>query len=357
MTRVLQVLGRSAGGIARHVADIVEALDASDGLSIDVAGPPDLPIPMPKPVIDVTIPDGPLVGHVPAIRALRRIGARYDVVHAHGLRAGIDAGIAVRSDQRSLATVHNLVQAEIAGWKTFIYRRAEGLVVAVNDHVFAVSEDVARRLRMAAPRRGDRIEVLYLGLGAPPVPGRGRDEIRAELGLGPGTHLVVTMARLAPQKALHVLLAAVEHVPEAVVAILGEGPLQTALEVDARRRGLAERVHFLGFRGDAHDYLAAADVFCLSSVWEGVPLAAQEAIRARVPVVATDVGGMRELISNKLSGRLVPPDDPAELARALRETLTPQSDRERFVERALVDLETRFSTEKMLERLREAYAS
>jgi glycosyltransferase involved in cell wall biosynthesis len=350
------VLGRSAGGIARHVADIVAALDGRDGLTMDIAGPLDLPVTMPKQLREVTIPDGPIGGHRSAIRALRALVSTYDVVHAHGLRAGIDAGIATRDPARSLVTVHNLVRPEIAGWKTVLYRRAEALAVVTNDHVFAVSEDIARRLRTAAPRHADDVEVLYLGLAAAPVVHQDREAVRTGLGVGRDSGLVVTAARLAPQKALHVLLAAVEKVPDVIVAILGEGPLRTALEVDARRRGISDRVRFLGFLEDAHDYIAAGDVFCLSSAWEGVPLAAQEAIRVRVPVVATDVGGMRELISNKLSGRLVPPGDPDALARALRETLASPDDRERFTRRALEDLEARFSSERMLQRLSEAYA-
>lgn len=356
MTRILQVLGRSAGGIATHVADVVRALDGADGLRVDVAGPLDLPIEMPKPVVELVVPEGALVGHLGAIRRLREITADYDVVHSHGLRAGIDAGLAADPDTRSLATVHNLVRPEIAGWKTIVHRRAEGLVVRANDHVFAVSEEIARRLRAVATRRTRDIEVLYLGLGRVPRPLRTRADVRAELGLAPDTSLVVTVARLAPQKALHVMVAAIEEVPGCFLAVLGEGPVRTALEVEVRRRRVTERVRFLGFRNDAHDFVAAADVFCLSSVWEGVPLAAQEAIRLETPIVATDVGGMRELISNKLSGRLVPPGDPGQLARALRDTLASDTDRKRFVERALEDLETRFSTDRMLARLREAYA-
>lgn len=356
MTRVLQVMGRSAGGIARHVADITEALDGNDSFVIDIAAPPGLPLPMPKPVRDVTVPDGPVRGHVRAIRALRGLTAGYDVVHAHGLRAGIDAGLAAPASALSVATVHNLVRPEIAGWKTGIFARAESLVVVTNDRVLAVSDDIARRLRSMAQRRSDRIEVLYLGLGEVPVARRSRADVRGELRLGKGEALIVVIARLAPQKALHVLVAALAEVPGAVAAILGEGPLRTALEVEVRSRGLHDRVRLLGFRHDAHDYLAAADVFCLSSVWEGVPLAAQEAIRMEVPVVATDVGGMRELIANKLSGRLVPPGDPSELARALRETLSSEEDRERYTERALLDLEARFSSERTFQRLKEIYA-
>ena len=93
---VLQVLGRSAGGIARHVAQITEALD-DDELAVDVAGPTDLPVRMPKAVIPLDIPDGPR-GHSQVVRRLRSYVKQgdYDVLHAHGLRAGIDAALAGR---------------------------------------------------------------------------------------------------------------------------------------------------------------------------------------------------------------------------------------------------------------------
>ena len=353
MTRVLQVMGRSAGGIARHVGDIVSNLDGSDGLTIDVVAPADLPIEIPKLRTHIDIPDGLSVGHLGAILALWRAAREYDVVHAHGIRAGVDAGIAARHARR-VVTVHNLVQKEIAGAVAPLHRAGEGIPVAIGDRVFAVSEEIARRLRRAAPRHAERVEVLHLGVETPSLSGISPDQIRGRLG-ATDRHLIVTLARLAPQKALHVLLDAMEGVPGAVLAILGEGPLQDELAERARSRGIADRVHFLGFRADAADHVAAADVFCLSSIWEGVPLAAQEAIALGIPVVATDVGGMRELIANKISGRLVPPNDPEALAVALRETLGSPEDRDRFARGAKEHLDEEFSMPAMLERIKAAY--
>jgi glycosyltransferase involved in cell wall biosynthesis len=356
MTRVLQVLGRSAGGIARHVSQLTAALDGVDGFEVDVAGPIGLPIEMPKPLLPVDIPDGPLVGHVSAVRRLADIAGPYDVVHAHGLRAGIDVGLAARRKTK-LLTVHNLVRSEIAGPKAMLYRRAEAGAVWATDHTFAVSQDIARHLKATVPRSANKIEVLYLGIGGPPDVDRTRDEVRTQLGLPSEVALVVSVARLAPQKALEVLFEAICLIDEPVaLAVVGEGPLRTDLERHARGLGLGDKVHFLGFRRDVADLVAAADVFCLSSVWEGVPLSAQEAILLGTPVVGTDVGGMRELISNKVSGRLVPPRDPVALAEALGEVLREPSRADGYATAALRTLKDRFSTERMLDRLKEAYA-
>lgn len=358
MTRVLQVLGRSAGGIARHVSQITAALDGADGFDVDIAGPVGLPIEMPKPLLPIDIPDGPLGGHAGAIKRLASIVSAYDVVHAHGLRAGIDSGLAARRrNKRSLVTVHNLVRSEIAGPKAMLYRRGEAAAVWATDHTFAVSQDIARHLKATVPRRADKIELLYLGIGDPPNVQRTRDEVRAQLGLAPDIALVVSVARLSPQKALEILFEAICLTDrEVALAVVGEGPLRTDLERLARSLGLVDKVHFLGFRRDVADYIAAADVFCLSSVWEGVPLAAQEAILLGTPVVGTDVGGMRELISNKVSGRLVPTRDPVALAEALNEILRDSERAQSYATAALTSLRERFSTERMLERLKDAYA-
>lgn len=358
-TRVLEVLGRSAGGIARHVADVVAALDGSDDFVVDVAGPTTLPVPMPKTVRPLDVPDGPTWGHLGAVWTLKAWVQDYDVVHAHGLRAGLDAGVAARAGRvRSLLTVHNLVRAEIVGpVRASLYRRAEAAAVWATDRTFAVSEDIARHLRASIPKKADSIEVMYLGIGGSPATQRSRDAIRSSLLLG-NEKLIVTAARLAPQKSLEVMLRALHNLPRNVrLVVVGEGPLRRPLEERARLLGVDDRVRFLGFRADAIDYIAAADAFCLSSVWEGIPLAAQEAILLGVPVVATDVGGMRELISNKVSGRLVPPGDAEALSAALEDVIFSGGAATRYAAAASEQLGARFSREKMLARLREAYAA
>ncbi len=356
--RVLQVFGPSEGGIARHVALVAAGLDGHDGLIVDIAGPPGLPVPMPKPLRELRIPGG-LGRHGQARRRIRElVDEGYDVVHAHGLRAGIDAGLACRGMNKPVyLTVHNLVLADISGRaKAFALKRAEPLAVRLTTRTFAASEQIARHLRTVSPRHADKIETLHAPVGDPPPVLRTRQEVREELGVDDDRRLVVTAARLAPQKALHVMLAAVARLPAHVsLAIVGSGPLEAELKALARSLGLEGRVHWLGFRSDAGDFIAAADVLCLSSVWEAVALAAQEAVLLGVPVVSTDVGGMGELITDGSSGRLVPKDDAIALAGALDEVLADEELARTFTRNALDDLHARFSRERMLRRLEEAY--
>lgn len=355
--KVLQLLSYSAGGIARHVAQVTAALDGAEGLQIDVACPPGLPIAMPKEPIELIVPRG-LSGHARAVVALRGLLRRggYHLVHAHGLRAGIDAALAARGLCPVIVTVHNLVSSEISGGRARIDRFAEPMVVRFAARTLTVSQQIATHLKQASPRSAHKVEVLYLGIGEAPRVTRSRDEVRAELGVETGRCLAVAVARLAPQKALPVLFQALKASrTRPMLALLGEGPLEEDLRVEVARLGLSDLVRFLGFRDDVADVVAASDVFCLSSVWEGVPLAVQEAMLLGVPVVSTAVGGMNEIVTDGSSGRLVPAGDSRALAGAIDEICGSPELGRRFSTQARADLGTRFSTNNMLGRLRSLY--
>jgi glycosyltransferase involved in cell wall biosynthesis len=276
--RVLEVLGRSAGGTARHVAQIVAGLHGRDGLSLDLAGPADWTVEMPRPVYAVAVPDG-VTGHGSAIRAVRDLAllGRYDAVHAHGLRAGIDCGLALRGRLPLFVSVHNVLRPDVSGRPRYaLLGWTEGLLMVLATHVFTASAEIARALSRRAPRHSRKLEVLHLGVDETPPVRRSAAEVRAELEVAPGDALVVTAARLAPQKALHVMLAALSRLEDCVVlAVLGEGPLEEDLRAHAGRLGVGGRVRWLGWRDDVADFLAAANAFCLSSNWEACALAAQ----------------------------------------------------------------------------------
>jgi glycosyltransferase involved in cell wall biosynthesis len=156
-------------------------------------------------------------------------------------------------------------------------------------------------------------------------------DLRAELGLEPGTPLVGVAAVLRPQKALSVLLDAhllvVERVPHAHLVIAGDGECREALVAQAGALGIAERVHFLGPRKDVEAIIANLDIAALSSDFEGLPLFAIECMTHGTPLVATDVGGLSEIVRDGVNGLLVPARDPRALADALCGLL---SDRDRL---------------------------
>jgi len=151
-------------------------------------------------------------------------------------------------------------------------------------------------------------------------------DVRAELNLSADTPVAVTVAIMRPQKRLDVLIDAfalvLERLPQARLLLAGTGPERKATEERARTLGLADRVVFLGVRQDIDAVFRAADLMVMSSDFEGTPLAVAEAFAAGIPVVATDVGGMKDLMTDGREGRLVAPRRPGELADAVVGVLT-----------------------------------
>lgn len=158
-----------------------------------------------------------------------------------------------------------------------------------------------------------------------PHPGGGAN-LRAELGIAPDAPVVGVAAVLRPQKALEVMLDAhrrlLARLPDAHLVIAGDGECGPALRAEAQALGIGGRVHFLGMREDVDALLHQVDVAAMSSDWEGMPLFALESMAAGVPLVATAVGGLPELVSSGENGLLVPARDPQALADALCRVLS-----------------------------------
>ena len=227
-------------------------------------------------------------------------------------------------------TVHN---APPAGRPpAAVYGLLERLVARRADVVLCVSSDLSARMRRLGARRrraGDRGSACVRPFG--PAAGLGPSGPAA--GLGPpaaaadladdGRPLVLAAGRLAPQKGFDTLIAAAarwrDRRPEPLVVIAGAGPLAGDL-ADQARSARRRRAASSARRDDIPDLLAAADVFVLPSRWEGQPLILQEALRAGRPIVAADVGGVRDLTGDD-AALLVPPDDPAALADAVLSVL------------------------------------
>ncbi len=197
--------------------------------------------------------------------------------------------------------------------------------------------------------------MLLLATAAPEVV-RDRHQLRSEVGIDEDMPVISTVTRLAPQKDLPTMLQAIAlmAVP-AQLLVVGEGPDAHELRALAARLGIEGRVHWLGWRELPAEFVAASDVFCMSSVWEAHALAAQEAIQLGVPVVSTEVGGMGELIEDGVSGRLVAKADPRSLAAALDEVLGDPSRARAYADAARLHLTAVSSIESMLQRVADVY--
>jgi glycosyltransferase involved in cell wall biosynthesis len=189
------------------------------------------------------------------------------------------------------------------------------------DRYLAVSREIAAELveRLGWPE--GKVEVVYNAVDVERVAVAAPPGLRERLGGGETRPLVLTPARLDAQKGHPVLLEAIAEVPEALFLLAGEGPEREALEARAAELGVAERVRFLGRREDVPQLLAASDVFCLPSLYEGSSLAVLEAMAAGTPVVSSAIGGTEELVEDGCSGLLVAPGDAGALAAALRKVI------------------------------------
>ncbi len=170
---------------------------------------------------------------------------------------------------------------------------------------------------------------------------------------------VVTVCRLVAWKGIDMLIDTLEELREARLVVVGDGPLRATLEDHARRRGVTDRVVFTGDvpRRAVMRCLASADLFVLNSTYEGLPHVVLEAMRAGVPVVATDAGGTSELVRDGENGLLVPAGDAGALRRAMRRLLENRDLAQRLVARASREIDERFTLDAMATRTERALLS
>jgi len=214
--------------------------------------------------------------------------------------------------------------------------RLEAATERLGDVTVVNSTAVAASLVARGVVRADRWRVIPNAVDLvrfAPRDAAARDVARTRLGVRGDAFLWLVVGRLYPQKDHAALLRAVtllrERHPSLRLAIAGDGPLRASLRQQARELSLTDEVHWLGVRTDVPDLLVASDAFVLPSRWEGSPNALLEALAAGVPVAATDVGGVRELVEDGRSGFVAPPGDAGALAAAMERVMTLRPDERR----------------------------
>ncbi|HZG93197.1 MAG TPA: glycosyltransferase family 4 protein [Mycobacteriales bacterium] len=352
MARIVLALGPSTGGIGRHVRQLHDEL-VLRGWQVTVAGPAALADTWLAGVADFAPVELP--GSWPTARSayagLAAVARGADVLHAHGLRAGLVATQAARrAGVPSVVSLHNLVLPETAGRGWRAARLAEPLLGRLGDAAIGVSPDITRRLGRGA---------VTIPLSSTPVSaGRDRAAVRAELGIEPTDVLALCVARLHRQKRLDVLIDAARRAraraPALRVLVAGSGPAEP--EIGALAAASEGAVCLLGRRNDVGDLLGAADIAVLSSAWEATPLALHEAARFALPLVGTATGGIGELVVDEVTGLLVPVGDAGALAAALVRLAEDPGARQRLGAAARDRELTEFAPERMMSALERVYA-
>jgi len=291
-------------------------------------------------------------------RALREIAP--DVVHTHSSKAGVLGRLAASAE--GLPVVHTIhgwssicgdqgpaARAGVVGIERWLGRRTARLVVVT---------EVDRTIGLAAGiGREDQYTLVRSPLDAADAAAarRSRAESRAGLDLGPDDFVVGSVARLAAPKDPFTLLRAFGRLssarPTSMLVLIGGGPLEDALRVEATAAGMADRVRFVGSHPRAAQLVGAFDVAVLASRWEGLPRTIVEAAAARIPIVANCVGGVGDIVEDGISGWCFPVGDDRALTVALGRILDDPAGTARMVDVAEHRVQGEFGIDAVTDQL------
>ena len=339
------LLGRSTGGIGTHVAQLSADL-RERGVDVLVVTHPLTAETFDLGAVRLCWPGSAGRAQVPGdLRILRRLLGSADIVHAHGHQGGLLATVATLGMPRAPKVIVSQHNAVLQGsGRPALKRLSQRWVARRADLVTGASSDLVSEALAFGAGRAELAEVP-----SPRVPGllaqrpadratrsRIRQELLSSLGrdvvpdpdvLDLAAPLVVTISRIAPQKNLPVLVQAAARLRHTCTwVVVGGGDPHLLAELRAQAEALAAPVYFAGSRAEVDQWLRGAEVFVLPSQWEARALVAQEAMAAGTPVVATDVGGLHDLVAG--TGLLVPPGDPEAIARVTGSVLADAALRE-----------------------------
>ncbi len=296
---------------------------------------------------------------------------KYHIVHTHSAKAGTLGRIAAHRAKVPIIihTFHSFGwqvartahtrpwQVYTSSLKKWFYILVERYAASLSDALVTVSElnkEEAININLASP---EKFTTIYSGIDLDRFKVN-VDRIKTcrSLGLSPGQPIIGTIGRLSIQKAPLDFVAAAKIVlqqkPDNQFIMVGDGPL--AAEV-RQAIGAEQRIKVFGYRDDVPEILSILDLFVLSSLWEGLGRALTEAMIVGVPVAATAVDGVPELVTHRETGLLSPPADPARLAENIIWMLEHPEEAQRMRQRARNRVVPTFSAERMVEQIEELY--
>ncbi|MBX3231501.1 MAG: glycosyltransferase [Labilithrix sp.] len=296
---------------------------------------------------------------VARLRSLVR-AERIDVVHAHQYGPFFYSALA-RLPWRSppiVFTEHGRLHPDP---RRPAHPPANRALLRRHDRVVGVGEAARRALIDVEGFAPARVEVVFNGVDAPAFDVASRDEVRRELGLGPDDFVVLMAARLDPIKDHATALRAIARAARAregvKLLLAGDGPARSGVEATIARLRIGDVVRVLGTRRDVPRLVAASDLGLLTSVSEGIPLALLEPMAAGIPVVATRVGGVPEVVLDGVSGLLAPAGDDAAIAGMIEALAGDPSRRRSMGSAARERARNVFSEAAMVDRYRRLYAA
>lgn len=282
---------------------------------------------------------------------------KFDLVHTHSTKAGLLGRVAARlaGVKAILFTAHGWAFTEGRSfWKRRALAWIEKIASACSTQIACVSEHDRQLALQFGVTKSEKLIVIHNGLQEQPFLQANNLKMKQALNLDEDI-IITFVGRLASPKEPKFLLESLKHFPEAKVLIVGDGPMRAELEAHISQNQLAERVLLLGTRTDIPDILAASDIFVLPSRWEGLPLVIIEAMFAGLPIVASRVGGIPELVQENVNGFLVPRSDSAALSQALKMLIADKSLREQMGQMSRQRALQKFTMHRMIEEYKKLY--
>lgn len=362
--RVLQVIGGGEiGGAEQHLLTLMRLLDRKrfDPCLLCLCQGPFAPLARQHgiPTREILMRHKLDLGTVGPIRRLIR-EERIDIVHTHGTRANLVARPAAwREGKPVVTTFHSVLRYDYrTGAEALLARLLTRLTNGCTNRFIAVSGAIREEALQDGVPPG-KIQVIPNGLDlARFARTRPAGEVRVALGLDPARQVVAVIGRLHPVKGHRYFLEAAARVagirPGVQFLVVGDGPLRDELRELVHLLGLDDKVVMTGYYPRIEDIYPVIDVMCLPSLMEGMGLVVLEALYFGVPVVATRVGGIPEIIADGREGILIPPRDAEALATAVLRILNnPELARE-MGNRAREKVK-QFTVEKMARQVEELY--
>ncbi len=260
-------------------------------------------------------------------------GLQPDILHTHLFHADLTGRLLGKICRIPVImnTIHNINLG--SSFRDFLLRKTD----FISDYTVVICRAAAERFvekKIVSPQK---LKVVYNGIDTADfnIPDRveAREEICREFALKHDKKIAVSIGRLRPVKGYSYLLQALKLIKEELAdwhfLIVGEGELYSRLQKECEDLALKSHVTFTGVRNDIPQLLAASEFLVLASLWEGLPVVIEEAMAAGLPVIATEVGGVPELVINRETGFITTPGDSRELAGVLREVLSLSGEKRR----------------------------
>ncbi|MFT5369823.1 MAG: glycosyltransferase involved in cell wall biosynthesis [Candidatus Latescibacterota bacterium] len=374
--RVLNIITRlERGGAPQALLETIQRMSSEFHIDLATGQTDDADLDLTQEVINSGLP----LIHVPSMRrsphplrdlqALRHLiriirKGNYDVVHTHTSKAGFLGRIAAKYC-KTPAVIHSphgtILEGYFSPIVTQTYTYLERFTASMAQCIICLTTREIDQYLNAKIGKREQYTYVYNGIDIDrfSTVTQQRQDVRSKLGIAPESVVCITVGRLVPVKGQADLIEAFPQVikkhPDTHLLIVGEGELHDALTQQTKTLNLESKIHFLGWRSDIPDLLGASDIFVLPSLNEGLGLVLLEAMAQRLPAIATDVGGVPEVVHDGKTGILVPAQSPTPLSEALNKLISDPAQRTQMGEAGYQRAMTHFSIHTTVEKTENIY--